>query len=74
MSHQVRDSYLPFILADVDVFLRSNTDKVMDKVTDKVTDKVPLLVMVAPVVLVADSLSRHPLVPLPAPTLSTFYS
>lgn len=74
MSHQVRDSYLPFIFADVDVFLHSNTDRVMDRVTDKVTDKVPLLVMVVPVVMVADSLNPRPLVPLPGPTLSTFCS
>jgi len=69
MAHQVRDSYLLFISAKVDVVLHSNTDTA----TDKVTGKDPLLDMVAPVVMVADSLSNHPLVPLPAPTLSTFH-
>lgn len=69
MAHQVRDSYLLFISAKIDVLLHSNTDTA----TDKVTGKGPLLVMVAQVVMAVDSLSHHPPVPLPAPTLSTFH-
>jgi len=65
MSYQVRDSYLPLIVAEVDVLLHSNMDKD--------TDKDPLLVMAAMVVMAVDSLTHRPLVPLPAPTLSTFY-
>ena len=45
----------------------------MGKDTDKAMDKDPLLAMVVPVVMVADSLSHHPLVPLLAPTLSKFH-
>lgn len=44
----------------------------MDKATDKATDK-DLPAMVAPVVMVADSLNNYPLGPLPAPILSAFY-
>jgi len=61
MSYQVRDSYLPLILTDTDVLLHSNTDKDL------------LLVTAVLVVMAADSLTRRPLVPLPAPTPSTFY-
>ena len=77
MSHQVRDPYLPFIIAELDVLFHSNTDKA--------TDKDPLLAMavpvvmvipvvtVAPVVMVVDLLSHRPPVLLPAPTPSTSY-
>ena len=67
MAYPVRDSYLPFIFAGADALHRI-TDK------DKATDRVLLPVMVVPVLMVVDSLSRPPLVPLPAPTLSTFFS
>jgi len=69
MSYQVRDCYLPLILAEPKILPCSNTD------TDKVTDKDLLLATVAPVVpvvMAAASLSHRPLAPLLAPTPSMF--
>jgi len=78
MSHQVRDSYLALIFAEVHVILCSNTDKATDK-DPLLIMVVPVVVMVAlvvatvaPVVMAADSLSPRHLAPLPALTLSTF--
>lgn len=77
MSYQVRDSYLSLILAELDAPLRSNTAKVTVKVKVKATDKDLLLdlllVTVATLVMVADSLSHRPPALLPVLTLSAFH-